>query len=110
MATIAHGQQSLVEMMHAAAEHKLEPLLKAMQCVEFQTASIPLTRGFTDNLLRKFLGNKRASRASLTWGMLQSGLDEGMLQSGLDECSTWTCYSAAWTSASSGIVVLQMKS
>ena len=51
-----------------------------------------------------------ASRASLTWGMLQSGLDEGMLQSGLDECSTWTCYRGAWTSASSGIFLLQITS
>ena len=26
-----HGHQSLAQMMHAAAEHKLEPLLKALQ-------------------------------------------------------------------------------
>ena len=62
-------------------------------------------RSFTDNLLRKFLGDKRV--ALLIWqhgipsiadrpvdskGMLQSGLDMGMLQSGLDDCLQWyTC-------------------
>ena len=50
-----------------------------------------------------FAFGNTASRASLTWGMLQTGLDEGMLQSGLDECSTWSCSFTAWTSAYSGI-------
>ena len=33
-----HGQQSMPEMMRAAAEHKLLPLFKALQYVTFQTA------------------------------------------------------------------------
>ena len=38
------GQQSMPEMMRAAAEHKLLPLFKALQYVTFQTANIPLTQ------------------------------------------------------------------
>ena len=41
-----HGQQSMPEMMRAAAEHKLLPLFKALQYVTFQTANIPLTQGY----------------------------------------------------------------
>ena len=41
-----HGQQSMQEMMRAAAEHKLLPLFKALQYVTFQTANIPLTQGY----------------------------------------------------------------
>ena len=45
-----HGQQSMPEMMRAAAEHKLLPLFKALQYVTFQTANIPLTQGYKMNL------------------------------------------------------------
>jgi len=41
-----HGQQSMQEMMRAAAEHKLLPLFKALQYITFQTANIPLTQGY----------------------------------------------------------------
>ena len=41
-----HGHQSLAQITHAAAEHKLQPLLKALQYVTFQTANIPLTQGY----------------------------------------------------------------
>ena len=71
------------------------------------------SQGFSDPLLticfasfwvrREWLfsfGNT-ASRASLTWGMLQTGLDEGMLQSGLDECLQW------YSSLANDIVVHQ---
>ena len=45
-----HGQQSMPEMMRAAAEHKLLPLFKALQYVTFQTANIPLTQGYKMSL------------------------------------------------------------
>ena len=45
-----HRHQILAQMMHAAAEHKLEPLLKALQYVTFQTANIPLTQGYKVSL------------------------------------------------------------
>ena len=72
-------------------------------------------QGFSDPLLtvcfasfwvtREWLfsfGNT-ASRASLTvhWYIVDEWIPR---------CSTWACYRAAWTSASSGIVVLQMTS
>ena len=38
------------EMMRVAAEHKLLPLLKALQYVTFQTANIPLTQGYKTSL------------------------------------------------------------
>eukprot|EP00969_Alexandrium_andersonii_P033777 1476327-Alexandrium_andersonii.AAC.2 len=41
-----HGQQSLAQITHAAAQHKLQPLLKALQYVTYQTANIPLTQGY----------------------------------------------------------------
>ena len=41
-----HGNQSFAQMTQAAAEHKLQPLLKALQYVTFQTANIPLTQGY----------------------------------------------------------------
>ena len=44
------GQQSMPEMMRAAAEHKLLPLFKALQYVTFQTANIPLTQGYKMSL------------------------------------------------------------
>ena len=45
-----HGQQSMPEMMRAAAEHNLLPLFKALQYVSFQTANIPLTQGYKMSL------------------------------------------------------------
>ena len=45
-----HGQQSMQEMMRAAAEHKLLPLFKALQYVTFQSANIPLTQGYKMSL------------------------------------------------------------
>ena len=45
-----HGQQSMQEMMRVAAEHKLLPLLKALQYATFQTANIPLTQGYKMSL------------------------------------------------------------
>ena len=45
-----HGHQSLAQITHAAAEHKLQPLLKALQYVTFQTANIPLTQGYKVSL------------------------------------------------------------
>ena len=45
-----HGQQSMAQIMHAAAEHKLLPLFKALQYVTFQTANIPLTQGYKMSL------------------------------------------------------------
>ena len=45
-----HGHQSLSQITHAAAEHKLQPLLKALQYVTFQTANIPLTQGYKVSL------------------------------------------------------------
>ena len=44
------GQQSMSEMMRAAAEHKLLPLFKALQYLTFQTANIPLTQGYKSSL------------------------------------------------------------
>ena len=44
------GQQSMSEMMRAAAEHKLLPLFKALQYLTFQTANIPLTQGYKTSL------------------------------------------------------------
>jgi hypothetical protein len=35
-----HGQQSMQEMMRAAAEHRLLPPFRALQYITFQTASI----------------------------------------------------------------------
>ena len=45
-----HGQQSMSELMRAAAEHKILPLFKALQYVSFQTANIPLTQGYKMSL------------------------------------------------------------
>ena len=45
-----HGQQSMQEMMHAAAQHKLLPVFKALQYMTFQTANIPLTQGYKVSL------------------------------------------------------------
>ena len=45
-----HGQHSMQEMMRVASEHKLLPLLKALQYVTFQTANIPLTQGYKTSL------------------------------------------------------------
>ena len=45
-----HGQQSMQEMMHAAAQHKLLPVFKALQYMTFQTANIPLTQGYKMSL------------------------------------------------------------
>ena len=45
-----HGHQSLSQITHAAAEHKLQPLLKALQYVTFQTSNIPLTQGYKVSL------------------------------------------------------------
>ena len=45
-----HGHQSLAQLTHAAAEHKLQPLLKALQYVTFQTANIPFTQGYKVSL------------------------------------------------------------
>ena len=45
-----HSHQSLAQLTHAAAEHKLQPLLKALQYVTFQTANIPLTQGYKVSL------------------------------------------------------------
>ena len=45
-----HGHQSMSLIMHAAAEHKLLPLFKALQYVTFQTANIPLTQGYKMSL------------------------------------------------------------
>ena len=45
-----HGQQSMAEMMRAAAEQKLLALFKALQYVTFQTANIPLTQGYKMSL------------------------------------------------------------
>ena len=45
-----HGNQSFAQMTQAAAEHKLQPLLKALQYVTFQTANIPLTQGYKVSL------------------------------------------------------------
>ena len=45
-----HGHQSLAQITHAAAEHKLQPLLEALQYVTFQTANIPLTQGYKVSL------------------------------------------------------------
>ena len=47
---VQHGHQSFAQMMHAAAEHKLEHLLKALQYVTFQTANIPLSQGYKVSL------------------------------------------------------------
>ena len=61
-----HRHQSLAQMMHAAAEHKLEPLLKALQYATLQTANSPLTQGYKvclrqlgirDQRLRRTLAN-----------------------------------------------------
>ena len=48
-----HGQQSMQEMMRAAAEHKLLPLFKALQYITFQTANIPLTQGYKVGLRQR---------------------------------------------------------
>ena len=40
----------MAQVTHAAAEHKLQPLLKALQYVTFQTANIPLTEGYKISL------------------------------------------------------------
>ena len=45
-----HGQQSMAEMMRAAAEQKLLALFKALQYVTFQIANIPLTQGYKMSL------------------------------------------------------------
>ena len=45
-----HGQQSMQEMMRAAAQHKLLPVFKALQYLTFQTANIPLTQGYKVSL------------------------------------------------------------
>jgi len=45
-----HGQHSMQQMTHAAAEQKLTPLFKALQYVTFQTANIPLTQGYKTSL------------------------------------------------------------
>ena len=45
-----HGQQSMQEMMHAASQHKLFPVFKALQYLTFQTANIPLTQGYKTSL------------------------------------------------------------
>ena len=45
-----HGQQSMQEMMHAAAQHKLLPVFKVLQYLTFQTANIPLTQDHTTSL------------------------------------------------------------
>ena len=45
-----HGQQSMQEMMHAASQHKLLPVFKALQYLTFQTANIPLTQGYKTSL------------------------------------------------------------
>ena len=45
-----HGQQSMQQMMHAAAQHKLLPVFKALQYLTFQTANIPLTQGYKVSL------------------------------------------------------------
>ena len=37
-------------MLHAAAEHKLEPLLKALQYATLHTANSPLTQGYKVSL------------------------------------------------------------
>ena len=44
------GNQSFAQMTQAAAEHKLQPLLKELQYVTFQTANIPLTLGYKVSL------------------------------------------------------------
>ena len=45
-----HGHQGFAQLMHTAAEHKLQPLLKALQYVTFQTSNIPLTQGYKVSL------------------------------------------------------------
>jgi len=45
-----HGQQSMQEMMRAAAQHKLLPVFKALMYLTFQTANIPLTQGYKMSL------------------------------------------------------------
>ena len=44
------GHRILAQITQAAAEHKLQPLLKALQYVTFQTANIPLTQGYKVSL------------------------------------------------------------
>ena len=45
-----HGKESMADMMRMAAEHKLLPVIKALQYVTFQTANIPLTQGYKMSL------------------------------------------------------------
>ena len=45
-----HGHNGIQEITQAAHEHKMLPLLKAVQYITFQTANIPLTQGYKTSL------------------------------------------------------------